>query len=236
MTSSLDPALNQLAHVWQQYAAIVYTTKKVYRITGPNNQSTKYEINVPLYGDDSEYIGKWNDLSTMKYDVRFESGGTMPVNRFAKQEEYFKYFQAGVIDDIALIAETDISHKEQLIQRKSLYVQLQNTIQQQADRIKQLSGDVETLSREVVQSGIKNKTLQSTSEIAKATAEYKASLTAEGAKAHASTVTTTEALRLNADHMTRTHQAESDLALREQDLTTRENALAEKEKATGKEK
>jgi hypothetical protein len=231
VTGSLDPALNQLAHVWQQYAAIVYTTKKVYRIVGPNNQSAKYEINVPLYGDDGEFIGKWNDLSTMKYDVKFESGGTMPVNRFAKQEEYFKYFQAGLIDDIALIAELDISHKEELIKRKSLYAQLQQAIAAKDAEIKRLSGDVETLSREVVQAGIKNKTLQSTSEISKATPYYKARLEADAAKGKASAQTTTEALRLNADHMTRMHQVESDAALKEQELTERENALAEKEKA-----
>jgi hypothetical protein len=90
---------------------------------------------------------------------------------------------------------------------------------------------VETLSREVVQAGIKNKTLQSTSEISKATSDYKARLEADAAKGKASAQTTTEALRLNADHMTRMHQVESDAALKEQELTERENALAEKEKA-----
>jgi hypothetical protein len=84
-------------------------------------------------------------------------GSTMPVNRWALIEEYFKWFQAGLIDDIAMLQETDIRNKEQVVQRKSLYAQLQNQVAQMQEQLKDSEGTVETLERQLVQAGIKMK-------------------------------------------------------------------------------
>ena len=69
------------------------------------------------------------DISAIKYDIKIVSGSTLPVNRWAYLEELKQLMQLGVVDDIAVLAETDIRNKENIAQRKSLYVQLQSKIQ-----------------------------------------------------------------------------------------------------------
>ena len=62
----------------------------------------------------------------------------MPVNRWALLEEYFRWFQAGLIDDIAMIAETDIRNKEGIVERKSVYSQLQGQLSSMEEAMKLL--------------------------------------------------------------------------------------------------
>ena len=73
----------------------------------------------------------------------------------------------GVIDDIALLAETDIKNKESIVKRKSLYSQMQQQIQQLEEKLKNSEGTVETLERQVVQAGIKSKVQAAETEISK---------------------------------------------------------------------
>ena len=91
----------------------------------------------------------------------------MPVNRWALLEEYFRWFQAGLIDDIAMIAETDIRNKKQVIERKSVYAQLQGQLQQMEESMKDKDGTIETLERQLVQAGIKMKVGDASNEIRK---------------------------------------------------------------------
>ena len=82
----------------------------------------------------------------------------------------------GVVDDIAVLAETDIRNKEQIVKRKSLYSQLQNQIGTQDEKIKDLSGTIETLERQLVQAGIKQKVMQAEVEIRKKAGDAKSSM------------------------------------------------------------
>ena len=98
----------------------------------------------------------------------------MPVNRWALLEEYFKWFQAGLIDDIAMIAETDIRNKKQVIERKSLYAQLQGQVSSMEEAMKDREGTIETLERQLVQAGIKMKVGTASNEIRKDVLETEA--------------------------------------------------------------
>ena len=98
----------------------------------------------------------------------------MPVNRWALLEEYFRWFQAGLIDDIAMVAETDIRGKDKLLERKSLYSQLQSQVQSMEESIKDKDGTIESLSRQLVNAGIQEQINQSTLGIEKETLETKA--------------------------------------------------------------
>ena len=91
---------------------------------------------IPIFNDYGAAIGKWMDYETSKFDVRIVAGATLPLNRWALLEEYFRWFQAGLIDDIAMIAETDIRNKKQLVERKSMYSQLQSQLQSMEEAIK----------------------------------------------------------------------------------------------------
>jgi hypothetical protein len=73
--------------------------------------------------------------------------------------------QLGVVDDIAVLAETDLRNKEGIAKRKSLYAKLQGEIQQLSEANKDKEGTIETLQRQLVQAGIKGKVLQGEMEL-----------------------------------------------------------------------
>tara|TARA_R100000008_G_scaffold27376_1_gene15174 strand:+ start:35 stop:541 length:507 start_codon:yes stop_codon:yes gene_type:complete len=115
------------------------------------------EINVPIYNDYGDAIKKWNDYASARFDIRIMGGSTLPLNRWALLEEYFKWYQSGLIDDIAMLSETDVRNKESIIKRKSIYMQLRNQIEELSNIVTDREGTIETLERQLVQSGIQNK-------------------------------------------------------------------------------
>ena len=173
MGSILEPCLEHLGRIFQQTSQLHYTVEKVFRIVQPEAGQTPQEqekevrINVPVYNDYGASIGKFRDYATARFDVRIVAGATMPVNRWALLEEYFRWFQAGLIDDIAMISETDIRNKKRIIERKSLYSQLQGQVSQMEEALKDKEGTVETLERQLVQAGIKMKVGEASNEIRK---------------------------------------------------------------------
>ena len=179
MGSIVEPALEHLGRIFQQMAQKHYTIEKVFRIVQPEagqmpDEEKEVSINIQVYNDYGEAIGRYKDYATARFDVRVVAGATMPVNRWALLEEYFKWFQAGLIDDIAMIAETDIRNKKQVIERKSMYAQLQSQLQQMEETIKDSEGTIETLERQLVQAGIKMKVKDAEGEVRKDVLETEA--------------------------------------------------------------
>ena len=163
MGNTVEPALEHLGRVFKEVAQDTYKIDKIFRIVqpeagqSPDEQEKEVRINIPVYNDYGQAVSKWMDYSSAKFDVRIVAGATMPVNRWALLEEYFRWFQSGLIDDIAMVAETDIRNKKQLLQRKSMYSQLQSQLQQMEDSMKDKDGTIETLERQLVQAGIKDR-------------------------------------------------------------------------------
>jgi len=172
MGSIVEPSLEHLGRCFQMMAQRHYSIEKVFRIVQPEagqvpDQEKEVAINIPVYNDYGEAIGKFKDYAAARFDVRVVSGATMPVNRWALLEEYFRWFQAGLIDDIAMIAETDIRNKEGIVERKSLYSQLQGQLESMQEAVKDKDGTIETLERQLVQAGIKMQVGQASNEIRK---------------------------------------------------------------------
>jgi len=187
MKNSIEPALKQLGLAVQQFSQSVYTAHKAFRIVQPNNisETQDVEMNIPMYNDYGEVIGKFKDYATAKFDIRVVAGSTLPVNRWAYLDELKQYMQMGVIDDIAFLSETDIRNKERIMKRKSLYSQLQGQLRGLEEQIKDQSGTIETLERQLVQAGIKNKVMQASVEINKKKEEVKSEVNKESVNARA---------------------------------------------------
>ncbi len=169
LKNSVEPALQQLGEVVKQYSQEVYTAHKVFRLVQPSalQEERSVEINVPIYNDLGEAIGKFKDYSVAKFDVRIVSGSVLPVNRWAYLAELKELMKLGVIDDIALLAETDLRNKENIMKRKSVYAQLKSQLETMQEQLKDKSGTIETLERQLVQAGIKGKVMQAEVEISK---------------------------------------------------------------------
>ena len=181
MNTSIEPALRQLGKVVLAFSQAAYSAHKRFRIIQPSaiQEDRQVEVNIPLYNDMGEAIGKTMDISTIKYDVRIVSGSTLPVNRWAYLEELKQLMQLGVIDDIALLAETDIKNKDTIVKRKSLYSQLQSQLGSLQEALKDKEGTIETLERQLVQAGIKQKVMQADVEINKKKEEVKSNMNKE---------------------------------------------------------
>ena len=178
MNTSIHPGLRQLGNLVLQFCQSTYTAYKRFRLVQPSaiQEQSEQEVNIPVYNDMGKAIGKSMDISTIKYDVRVVQGSTLPVNRWAYLEELKQLMQLGVVDDIAVLAETDIKNKESIVKRKSLYAQLQGQVQQLSEAIKDKEGTIETLERQLVQAGIKQKVMQADVEINKKKEEVKSQM------------------------------------------------------------
>ena len=179
MSSVVEPCLEQLGKCFQSIAQKHYSVEKVFRIVQPEagqtpDQEKETRINIPIYNDFGKAVGKYKDYQSARFDIRVVAGATMPVNRWALLEEYFRWFQAGLIDDIAMIAETDIRNKKSVIERKSMYAQLQQQVSSMEEAIKDKEGTIETLERQLVQAGIKMKIGDASNEVRKDVLETEA--------------------------------------------------------------
>ena len=187
LKSSIEPALKQLGEVVKQYSQAIYKAHKVFRIVQPNDlQGDKeVEINVPIFNDMGEAVSKWNDYEAAKFDVRIIAGSTLPLNRWAYLSELKELMKLGVVDDLAVLAETDIKDKTAIAKRKSLYTEMQQAIQSLEEQVKDKNGSIETLERQLVQAGIKDKIRSVETEIRKGAvkAQGNMSLTAQKAEA-----------------------------------------------------
>ena len=169
LKGSIDPALKQIGEVIKEYSQAVYQANKVFRIVQPSaiQEERTVEINIPIYNDLGQAIGKWRDYASAKFDVRIVSGSTLPLNRWAYLAELKELMKLGVVDDVAVLAETDIRNKEKIMQRKSLYAQLTEQLEQLQESVKDKDGTIETLERQLVQAGIQDKVRNAEAEIRK---------------------------------------------------------------------
>jgi hypothetical protein len=178
ISNVVEPVLEHLGRVFHEYAKDTYSVHKIFRIVQPNPgggfEEKELEINVPLYDDRGVEAGRWNDYVSSRVDIRMVAGSTLPVNRWAILDQYERWFEKGIVDDIAVIQETDIKNKEALLNRKSMLAQAQGQIQSQEDEIKQLNGDIDTLRRQLLQMGIKDELSAAKMEIDRSKTESKA--------------------------------------------------------------
>jgi len=181
MHTSVEPSLKALGNAVMQFAQATYSAHKKFRIVQPSalQEQKEQEINVPLYNDLGEAIGKSMDISSLKYDIQILAGSTLPVNRWAYLEELKQLMQLGVVDDIAVLSETDIRNKDKIAQRKSIYSQLQQKLGSMEEALKDREGTIETLERQLVQAGIKQKVMQADVEINKKKEELKSGMNKE---------------------------------------------------------
>ena len=169
MKNAIEPALKQFGEIIKQFSQSVYTAHKVFRVVQPNalQGDKEVQINVPMYNDFGEAIGRFMDYETARFDVRIITGSTLPLNRWAYLAELKDMMQLGIIDDLAVLAETDIKDKELIAERKSQLAQLQGQVSGLEESLKDKEGTIETLERQLVQAGIKGKVMQAEMEIDK---------------------------------------------------------------------
>ena len=167
MHNVIEPALERVGEVHMQIAQSTYKANKVFRIAQPNASGSpeaaqQVEINEYKYNDFGKVIGKYNDYQAGKFDVKIVAGSTLPVNRWALVDEFFKWAQAGFIDDIAFIEQADIPNKHKLIERMSQLSKAKQANEGLEREKDDLSGTVERLKNQIIQQDIKHASARET--------------------------------------------------------------------------
>ena len=172
---AIEPAMAHIGEVVKQFSQATYKAHKVFRVVQPTGLEAdrEVEINKTLYNDLGKAIGKWNDYATAKFDIRMVAGSTMPVNRWAYLQELKELANSGVIDPMAVLSESDIRNKHKIAERMDKVKQLQGQIGGLEGQIKDKDGTIQTLERQLVQLGIKDKVRSAETEIDKKKHETK---------------------------------------------------------------
>ena len=183
MEGQVKAGLTKLGQVVKDYAQATYQAQKVFRIVQPSaiQEQREVEINVPIYNDLGDAIGKYHDYSAAQFDVRVIAGQSLPINRWAYLGELKELQQLGVIDDIAVLAETDVKNKEAIVERKSRMAELQGQITQLEESLKDKEGTIETLERQMIQLGIKDKVRQAEHDMRKKVVDGSAKIKGDAA-------------------------------------------------------
>ena len=130
-----------------------YDFKKTFRIAQPNNDITEYTINKKLYDDKTKELQTIeNNLAVGTFDIRIIGNSTMPSNKWGEWNVYMEAYQAGLIDKVEALKKTEIFDKEGVLQRTDEVARLQQQLQGAQEQIKKLSGDLQTATRETIQS------------------------------------------------------------------------------------
>tara|TARA_R110002050_G_scaffold41798_6_gene101048 strand:+ start:6604 stop:8061 length:1458 start_codon:yes stop_codon:yes gene_type:complete len=149
----IEGSLNRLGKAVYNIAKGHYDFKKTFRIVQPNNDLTEFTVNSQLYDDKTtELQALQNDISIGQHDVRIVSGSTLPSNRVAEYQMYLDAFKLGLVDDVEVLKKSEIFDKEGVLKRKGQMAQMQGYIKQLEDKIKNISGDLQTSQRENVNS------------------------------------------------------------------------------------
>ena len=177
ITNVVEPAVEHLGRVFTQLAQATYTAPKILRLVDPDTgQLEKYEINQPVYNDLGDVVTRFHDYPSTTFDMRIVSGSTLPKNKQAELAEMLELLNAGVVDDVAVLMKTDLPNKEQIMARKSLYAQQQQQIEALEADVKDKSGAVETLKRQLIQAGMKGKVNEADTNMRKTISDHDAEL------------------------------------------------------------
>ena len=105
----LDESIRQLARILLEHFITFYKATRWIRIIGDNGMPMIKPFQI------QQYLA---DRSTIKFDIISESGLTMKMTHDEKEKRAMELFQAGIIDDIAVLDQIAFPKKDQIIERK----------------------------------------------------------------------------------------------------------------------
>lgn len=140
-------ALSRLGEVAFDFVQQVYTESKTLRLVQPNMPPKQVQINQPRYDDFGNEVGRINDVTVGRYDVQIKSGSTLPSNRWAYLQQLIDMYSAGLVDDQAVLMESELPNAEQILARKGQMQQMKQALEQQKETIEDLQGDLQTWMR-----------------------------------------------------------------------------------------
>ena len=145
----IEGSLKRLGQVIYNLSKKHYDYQKKFTIVQPNNDLTEYMVNMRMYDDKTQELQTIeNDITIGQYDIKVVGNSTMPSNKWGEWQIYMEAFQLGLVDRVDALKKTDIFDKEGVLKRIDENTQLRQQLEQAQEQIKNLSGDLQTASRE----------------------------------------------------------------------------------------
>jgi len=139
---------------WSQAGAAMMPYDPAYGQNGGINVASPSQLPAELYQNQDRFIQqgqmdleRFQDLMSTRYDILVEGGSTLPSNRWSMLQQYLEMYNLGVVDDIAVLKHADIPDADAILQRKSMYAQMQQTIKALQDTVEQLESNLVTARR-----------------------------------------------------------------------------------------
>jgi len=146
----IEYSLERVGDVATRMAQKLYRPDKVIRLTQPNGETVEQKLGVPgpqQTGQQKLDLQRFQEMMSIPYDVMIEGGSTLESNRWAKLQQYMEMYSAGIVDDVAVLKHSDLPDAESILQRKSMYSQMQKNIQSLQTTIDNLKSDLQTAQR-----------------------------------------------------------------------------------------
>jgi hypothetical protein len=146
----IEDALNDVAGVIAEMIPQVYTERKLIHVLASNSAKARQVVfNQEVI--DGEIPRIMNNLTLNHYDIKMVSASTLHTNRNARLAFYMDMYRDQIIKNpTPILRLTDMPDIEEVIENEDLLKQAEQQMQQMQQNIKQLSGDLQTASREKV--------------------------------------------------------------------------------------
>jgi len=148
----VEEFLNQIGKVVVDFIQYYYTDSRVINIVSPNDKP----MTITLRNDsrfDNLYENnefRISDITVGQFDLIVVSGSTLPSNRWAQLEVYTELYKLGLLDQETTLQKTEVANVEQVMERIGIINQLKSMLAQAQETIKKLSGDQQTMERELM--------------------------------------------------------------------------------------
>lgn len=143
-------SLRRQGEVIRDYCQALYSEEKVFRLFSPSGDQRKASVNQIVWDDVTQAAHTINDITVGHYDIMVLPGSTLPNNRWAKLELDLQMYDRGLVDDIAVLKHSEYPDASEILERKSIYSQLQGQIGQITEELKKVTGDLQTAERKAV--------------------------------------------------------------------------------------
>jgi hypothetical protein len=143
----IEYSLERVGTVATQLGQKLYQPDKVLRLAQPNGETIEQKLGVPgpkQKGETRQNVQQFKEMMNGRYDVIIEGGSTLPSNRWSRLQQYIEMFSAGIVDDVAVLKHSDLPDAESILQRKSMYSQMQQNIQALQQTVKDLQSEVDS--------------------------------------------------------------------------------------------
>ena len=148
----VEEFLNQIGKVVVDFIQYYYTDSRVINIVSPNDKpmtiTLRNDSRLDNLYENNEF--RINDITVGQFDLVVVSGSTLPSNRWAQLEVYTELYKLGLLDQETTLQKTEVANVEQVMERIGIINQLKSMLAQAQEQIKKLSGDQQTMERELM--------------------------------------------------------------------------------------